>query len=799
MKKKGRLLKAIAITLASVAAVSVALTCGLIIFAKNNINFEADELLVERSLKWEPTKFYARDKSLGEAEGYIEVGSVGDIRKDHYPIEELSPYLTEGFVAVEDHRFYEHKGVDVRRTLSAAVNYIFGGGKLFGGSTITQQLIKNVSGDNELSAKRKLSEIIRACHIERLYSKDEILEVYLNIIPMSENIFGVGEASRAYFGKEPCDLLPEEAATLIGITNAPTAYNPYNNPERCTKKRNTVLKVMHEHGILSDGEYEKAVSSPLSVRPRDEGYQRYNSWYVEMAAEQVARDLAKKYSMSESAAKIMLMGGGYSIYTNMDVSVQSKLESYFSVAENLPCEVYSGLNYAMVVTDSQTGELLGIVGRAGKKQGNGLLNHATVPHTPASALKPLSIYAPLIESGEICYSTVLDDTPVSFRDADGEAVGYPKNSPDVYQGLITVKDAVRLSKNTVAMKLCRKMGARGVYEGLVARFGFDTLVDGEVRGGKTYTDVADAPMALGQLTDGVSLLDLTSAFGSFPSEGIYRQPVAYERVVDMSGNTVLTSDSQPKRVFSRHTARIMNQLLSEVTASGTAKQITLKEIVDTAGKTGTSSGNKDKLFVGYTPYLTAGIWCGYDKANRGVYSLSKSHLEIWDEIMSELHLDILSEEAEPRAFSTDGLIYAPFCMDSGKLLTDSCMLDPRGSRIAFGYFTEDTVPNELCDRHILCDYDVKSKGVADPTCPKRNIARVALLKIPERSFEHPVDITDAEFVCRSTEGKPRPDSTDKPYFQNAIPEGSYVGVSGKRRQFNCAGKKYRTPFDWIFG
>lgn len=794
MKRKRRLLFVTAATISTLFFISLVVMVGLIIFAKTAINYEADEVMIEKSLRWEPTRFYAPAGPFYDDSGdfgVIEIEREGDFKKAYYPKSELSDYLTEGFVAVEDHRFYEHRGVDIKRTAKAAANYIFGGERLFGGSTITQQLIKNVSGDNELSISRKLAEILRAVHIERLYSKDEILEVYLNIIPMSENIYGVGKASIEYFGKEPSELSAAEAATLIGITNAPSAYNPYNNPEKCLKKRNTVLSVMLEHAVIDNAEYERAVNSPLEVQPKSEGTEKYDSWYIETVIDDVSEALAAKYSMSKSAARLLLLRGGYSVYTNMDMELQQRLDRYFENEANLPEEIKNGLNYAMAVTDSTNGRLLGIIGRAGEKRGNRLLNHALAPHTPASTLKPLALYAPMLDEGLINYSTVFDDTPISFV-GDGEpATGYPKNSPDVYQGLITVKDAIKLSKNTVAVKLCKSLGARRVFDGLLTRFDFTTLVENEVRNSKKYTDVALSPMALGQLTDGIGLRDLTAAFGSFPSDGVYRKARSYSKVLDIDGNEIISHENDDRRVFSKETARIMNLLLSEVVNDGTAKQITLGNYVDCAGKTGTSSANKDKLFIGYTPYLTAGIWCGYDLADRGVYSLSKSHLRIWDEVMLELHSGVLAHDSVYRTFSKDGLVEAEYCKDSGAYPTEICKLDPRGARTEIGYFAPWSTPSENCTRHLLCDYDTVSKGIAHLSCPREYIARVAMIYVPERAFTKQVEIADAEFVCRKINSEiPWLSDPNLPYFQEAIPEDTFVGISGKRKQFNSGGRNY---------
>ena len=780
MKGYAGRLKFIATIIFSTAAV-IAFIFGIIVFyVYGGINFEADEKLFESAAGYHSTTFYVNEAEDGEKYEPVAIEISGTMRKIFYSYEEISPYLKNGFVAVEDKIFYKHKGINLKRTFLAAFNYVFKKEKRFGASTITQQVVKNISGDNQLSLRRKMEEIIRAIHIERKYTKEEILEVYLNVIPMSENIYGVGAASRAYFGKEPGDLSPEEAATLIGITNAPTAYNPFINPEACKRKRDIVLSVMHVDGVINDAQYEAALNSSLKVIDREDREDRIDSWFVETVIDDVTVDLAEKYGIALSTARMMLLGGGYKVYTTMNPDVQSTLEEYFEDTDNFPTEIGNGLNYAMVVTDSSTGNLVGIVGRVGRKIGNRLLNHATTPHIPGSTLKPIALYAPLIDDGKINWATVFDDVPVSFTENEGGYTEYPHNSPNVYDGLTTVKDALRNSKNTIAVRLCNLRTPMKIFNSLKNDFGFDTLIERE----GNLTDIATAPMALGQLGRGVSLRKITEAYSSFSGVGVWREANSYICLLDHNGRVVIEKEQEEKRIFKSTTARIMNQLLMTVTEDGTAGKITLKEKINTAGKTGTSGGSKDKSFIGYTPYYTAGIWCGYDSSDKAITGLQKSHLEIWDEIMTEIHIDIIERE-DMAKFSLDGLYRLPYCMDSGMLYSDICIYDPRGSRQEYGYFTEDNAPIGVCDRHILCNYDSETKAIACPTCPEENIIKVSLINVSDRAFPKEITITDAEFVYRDIDGYTlRPVDYALPYFQYTIPDGEFVGKSKNKKQFN---------------
>ncbi len=756
-------------------------TFGVMAFSVyRGISFEADERLFESAGSFNSTEFYANQS--GEADKYIPVliESSGSIRKSFYSLSEISPYIKDGFIAVEDKLFYEHEGIDIKRTLMAVANYVLGREKVFGASTITQQVIKNVSGDNQPTVKRKLQEIVRAIHLERGYTKDQILEVYLNVIPMSENIYGVGAASRAYFGKAPCDLLPEEAAMLIGITNAPTAYNPYINPQACLKKRNIVLSVMRDDGVISEEEYVRAKATPISVIARADREDRIDSWFIERVIDEIVEDLGEKYGASRSAARLMLLGGGYKVYTTMNPFVQSTLENYFENTDNFPTQLSDGLNFAMTVTDSKSGCLVGMVGNVGKKTANRLLNYATVPHIPGSTLKPIALYAPLIDDGIINWSTVFDDVPVNFIEENGECREYPHNSPNVYDGLITVKDAIRKSKNTVAVRLCNIRTSKSVFTSLQRDFGFKGLIENE----NGLTDVAVAPMALGQLGRGVTLLEMTEAFSVFPGEGNLKEAISYLCLIDYKDNLVIKKEQSSRRLFKDTTARIMNQLLMTVTDDGTAGKINLNEKLNTAGKTGTSGGSKDKSFIGYTPYFTAGIWCGYGNGGHSIGSLSKSHLEIWDEVMTLIHGEIINN-GEIEKFSTEGLIHLPYCMDSGMMYTDTCRYDVRGSRMEYGWFCEDNCPREKCNRHVLCNYDSRTKAIACDGCPEEDIVKVALISVEDRVFPKEVFVTDAEFVYRDIDRyTERPIDYELPYFEYALPDGVFVGKSKSKKQFN---------------
>ena len=666
-----------------------------LLYAKKNIDYHSDEELFKKAKEDQTVYYYAYNKN-GDLEEVYK--SSKNSMREWTDLEDVGENLKQGFLAMEDRKFYEHRGVNYKRTFAAIINHIFKLRNSFGASTITQQVVKNISGDNEASVGRKIKEMLRAFNLERNHSKDDIFELYLNIIPMSGNIYGVGAASEIYFNKAPSELSLAEAATLVGITNAPTKYNPYTYPEECTEKRNRVLYAMLDVQVISEAEYNNAIKEPLNLC-YNKGNFGISSWFVETANEDIFNDISNKYGLSRAAARLMLNGAR--VILTMNTNIQKVLQEYFGDTSNLSEKFKDGLNYSMVISDPYSGDLLGIIGNGGEKKGNLLFNYATSPVTPGSVLKPLALYAPLIEDGTISWSTMLDDSPVSYDGTDDENTGYPKNTPDVYEGMIDINDALKKSKNTVAVRLYNILGVERIFKHLRYDYGFNTLVEKEVSvSGGTISDMNISPLALGQLSYGVSLRKLTEAYNAFPNQGILCEGRTYSAVYNKDGSAIIIKEVKKQRIYSEETAQIMNQLLSGVVADGTARQIMLKESVDTAGKTGTSGNDRDRLFVGYTPYYTAGIWCGYGKANTQVGHNSPSHIKIWDEVMKKVHEELVFTDYSEtlRYFNTDKLIIAPYCSKSGLIPSEWCELDDEAN-LKLGYFDYKNAPKSECDYH----------------------------------------------------------------------------------------------------
>lgn len=661
-------------------------------YVNRSIDYAVDRELFEKA-KEDKTIYYYAYNSGGELTEVYK--SAKETVREWVDFDRVGKEIKLGFIAMEDREFYEHNGVNFKRTVAATLNHIFKLRSSFGASTITQQVVKNISGDNEVSIARKLKEIFRALKLEREYSKDDIFEVYLNVVPMTGNIYGVSAAAEIYFGKEPDELSLEEAAAIVGITNAPAKYNPYTKPQECTEKRNRVLFAMYDVGFIDKDEYERAINSPLVL---SDGYGNYgvSSWFVETANEDIISDIAEKYSLSKAAARLMLNGARVILTINPDI--QNIMDDYFANTSNLSEKFHEGLNYSMVVSDPHTGDLLGVIGNGGRKRGNKMFNYATATVTPGSVLKPIALYAPLIENNEITWSSMLDDSPIKYIANGEENVPYPRNTPDVYDGYIDISTAIKKSKNTIAVRLFDVLGAESIFDTLHDDYRFDTMIrSGIGKNGERLSDLSAAPLALGQLSYGVSLRKLTEAYNVFPSEGIYSNGRSYIKVYGRAGEVIVSKDAERKRLLSEDTAQVMNQLLSGVVWDGTARQIRLKELVDVAGKTGTSGSDKDRLFIGYTPYFTAGIWCGYGNADKSVGQNTPNHLQIWDEVMRTIHDKTVfcNYNEETVSFSTDKLIIAPYCSSSGMKVTEECELYD-DSTVKLGYFKHNNYPKEEC-------------------------------------------------------------------------------------------------------
>lgn len=706
---------------------------------------------------------------------------------------DLPQDLVDAFVAVEDHRFWKHKGVDWYATIGATFKWVTGTGSR-GGSTLTQQLVKNITQDDDVTIQRKVQEIFRALNLEKQKSKEEIIELYLNTISFGQGCYGIRAAAQRYFNKDVSELNLTECASLAAIPKSPTYYNPYRNPENNKTRRNTeVLAEMLEHSLITQAEYNVAANRELVL---DMTYDEVtgtttNSWFTDAVIEDVIAALQEELDISYIAASTMLYTQGLSIYTTMDPFVQQTLEEVFEDDSNFP-RVASAVKpeCSMVVTDPKTGNILGLVGGRGEKTLSRGFNIATMAkRSPGSSIKPLTVYAPALDAGLITYGSILDDTPFMFNEKTDTAgnvkyTAYPANLPAVYKGLTTINSAVERSVNTIAMKVLDMYGTQNAYD-FAQRIGLNSITDSYERvDGAILSDIDYAPLALGALTVGVSPREMTQAYSFLANDGIYTEARTFTKILDKNGEVLIDNTPKTEIVTSEQTASIMTKMLQNVVKNGTAKALTLQKYVDVAGKTGTATDDFDRWFCGYTPYYVGSCWFGYTELRTiGNISTVSPATKIWDVVMTRLHQPLIAESqrtGEPlETFDTaSGVVTATYCVDSGKLVTEACRHDLRGSRIETGYFTMETAPTTACDVHVLVDYDKVTGAVACADCPPENITQIALVRVENRDFPAQVVVSDAQYVYREWDASQGvTDSTSLPFFAALIGEERYCGTS----------------------
>lgn len=737
----------------------------------------------------------ASDRRAGIATELESEELYGGYRSIPVEYDELPQDLIHAFVSIEDRRFFKHGGVDWKRTLGAAMNYIFDFDEEFGGSTITQQLIKNVTERDEYSLERKLQEILWALDLETKMSKSEILTHYLNIINLSNGCYGVGAAAEYYFSKSVSELSLLECASVAAITNNPSYYDPIRNPDNNRARAELILSQMQEQGYISESEYATALEESLELRISEKGGDGVNLWYVDMVIEDVIADLEEQYGYSRGTANLLLYRGGLKIYTAMDYSVQTLLERYYSDAGNFPsADGEERPQSAMIVIDPYSGDVLGVAGAIGKKVGNRLQNFATDTLRPAgSVIKPLSVYAPALEEGIISWSSVYDDTPVSFSSGN-EPVAWPRNANGVYRGLTNINYAVEHSINTVTVKVLEDLGLRNSFDFLYDGLSMKSLIDRmSHEDGRTLSDVDYAALALGQFNYGVSVREISNAYSIFVNQGIFSESRSYHKVTDVRGNILLKKNYEGRAVLSEENAIIMTKMLKNVVKSGTASGISLKNEIDCAGKTGTTQNNFDKWYIGFTPYFVGGVWYGYEYPKELPSSSSSVCIDIWDEVMTLLHARYLSSGQIRQFDESQNIARCEYCADSGKLMSEACRRDVRGDRGEIGYFVKGSEPSETCDCHLLVPYDTAEGGIASDGCYSADIEYVGMITA-ERSFPLQIYVSDAQYVYRELPSGVMPETSPSlPFFYNALPEGEYCGISYGKQQFN---RYCRAHFDY---
>lgn len=671
-------------------------------------------------------------------------------------IEEIPQMLQDAFISVEDARFETHHGVDWKRTIGAALNYVVKFRDNFGGgSTITQQLIKNLTGDDETSVKRKIQEVMRALELEKNYSKDDILEMYLNTIFFGQRAYGVRQAAQTYFGKELNELTLAECASIAGITKNPYKYDLFRFPEYNAERRVIVLKEMLKYGKITQEQYDQAVAEDVKpVRSSESGENgQYQSYFVDAIISSVINDLVEQKGYSRDTAQLLLYTGGLKIVSTIDVDIQAAMDEVFTDTDNFPGKMGTDGTMpqaAMVLMDPYTGEVKALYGGRGEKQGNRVLNRATqTKRSPGSSIKPLTVYAPAIEEGLITPITVIDDVPKNFEIRES---GWPKNENNVYSGKTTILRGIAQSLNTIAVDVTTRLTPEKSFDFAYNRLNMSTLVRSRTvtkKNGDTevQSDVSLGPMALGGLTDGVTVIDMAAAYSSFTNDGYYTKPVLYTKVYSSNGELLLENTSEKTQAMSSKTATYMIELLKNVVSNGTGTRAALGGGIEVGGKTGTTTSNYDRWFAGITPYYTGVVWFGYDRQQEVKGVSMNPALYLWKEVMSRVHSGLGAKKFNE---STE-LVSVSYCLDSGLLPSENCSKDERGSRIATAYVAREDVPTETCNVHVMTEICAESGKQANEFCPIDEVKQVARILAENRNFPVAVSVSDSAYCIKPDE------------------------------------------------
>ncbi len=682
---KGKVLKVALAVFLIFVIIGCTLGGGLIFYAfvvvDSSMNVDLDNLELSFT-----TTIYGVDPQTGE---YVEYRRLHETANRIWIDDEngnIPDNLKNAFIAVEDKTFRDHKGVNWKRTFSAFANLFL---KFYssnqGGSTITQQLVKNITMDNEAGGmagiNRKIREIMRARELEEKYSKDTILECYLNTIAMGHGIYGVEVAANYYFGKSAKDLNLAECASLAGITKNPELYRPDINPKTNKERSQTVLDLMLEQGFITQSEYDKAYNEKLNIVAKDTNTNNIeiNSYFVDLLTEDVINDLMQKYGYSKEKATDMFYNSGLRIYSTVIPDVQNTLEKVFTSEEfQITNKDGDKLQGAMTVMDYK-GNIVGIIGGLGEKTENRSFNRAvSSARQPGSSIKPLSAYAPAIENNLISYSTIVDDVE-KFYKPDWNPNNWYKNPS--YRGKITIEKALEISTNTIPVALVDQLTRQNSYDFVTKKFKLGHL---------NKNDVDWSPLGMGGTNGGVTTLEEAAAYATFGNGGVYYEPITYKKVTDADGNIILSNESKPSIAISEDTATIMNKLLQNVVygPEGTGKDIKSAVKMKTYGKTGTSNEDMNCWITAGTPYYIASTWCGFDEYKPLTKSQAKTAKQIWSAVMTEVHKELKVKEFKD---STD-VVKKKYCTSTGLLATENC---PKTDE---GWYKKKSLPS-MCTSH----------------------------------------------------------------------------------------------------
>ena len=629
------------------------------------------------------TTIYVKDSKSGNYTEYQRLhGSVNRIwvsyDKDLAEAEDptytdIPKKLADAFVAIEDERFYTHGGVDWKRTFGAFVNMfveIYSSNQ--GGSTITQQLVKNITWDTEQTGMRKIREIMRARRIEKTVNKDTILECYLNTITFANGIGGVEVASNYYYNKSVSELTLAECAGLASIVKEPERYRPDKYPEKNAERRKLVLGKMLELKYITEEEYNAALAEEVKIVADKATIKEIetNNYFVDALIDDVVDGLIEKYNCDEAYAEQLFYNGGYKIYSTMDPKVQTTLEKYYTDTSNFSKNKKGVTAQSSFTVMDYEGHVVGIVGGVGEKTGNRGLNRATSsPRQPGSSIKPITVYSLALDQNIISYSSRLKDAPTqTITNKKGQKVKWPYNAGgSCTNGMVTMARALEKSYNTIPVQLIEKMGIATVFDHAVNNMGLKNLVAPENAADKVG-DHTYSSLGLGGCYKGITTLESCAAFATIGNKGKYYEPTFFTKVTDQHGETILEGGKKPKIAMMEDTAGVLNHMLQNVVNQGTGTSIRkYLPKMQVYGKTGTTDDNYNLWFAGGTPYYVASCWYGYDNAEK--VSESGAAKRVWGSIMKELHKGL---DADAKFAESDYVTCRRYCTSSGMVATGNC-------------------------------------------------------------------------------------------------------------------------------
>ena len=616
----------------------------------------------------------------------------GDEKRKIITLEDMADNLPNAYIAIEDERFYEHSGVDFKRTAGAIANTLLNGTSSYGGSTITQQLVKNITNDSESTGiegiKRKIREWQRAYQVERMISKEQILELYLNILFVgANNLHGVELGAEYYFNKSAKDLSLAECAFMAGINHSPNSYNPYStsvdNSGKIKNRTITVLNKMRELGYISTEEYQSAVEEVQAGLQFGTGKiigGSVFSYHTDAVILQVVEQVMEEKNMTEQMAKNYVYSSGLTIHSTVDMNIQNRLEEEY-VQEKY---IISGreknsdgtlLNEhsqsGMAIVDYKTGNVVAVVGGFGEKTSAGWNRATQMEKQTGSSIKPLADVAPALQEKIITAATVYNDSSTRF------GKNYEPKNYNGFKGWINIRSFIKTSQNIPAVKIIVELTPQKSLEYL-QNMGISSL--------DPVTDNV-LSLALGGMTSGVSPLEMASAYGTIANDGMYITPTFYTSVTDASGNVVLMPKQETRQVISKQNAYIMKTIIQEPVKSGGTATYCAIPGMDVAAKTGTTDNDYDRWLCGFTPYYSAATWYGYDNSET-VYFSGNPAGQIWDAVMTDIHKDLPSATF----VRPEGIVERTVCRTTGCLASRSC------TNTYTEIFTEDNLP-EQCTNH----------------------------------------------------------------------------------------------------